>query len=72
MTDAIDNAQQAEQLQRDIALRNQLSVQRNISLTHCIDCADPIPEKRRQMVIGCKRCIDCQQEFELRQKGFRP
>ncbi|WP_439239059.1 MULTISPECIES: TraR/DksA family transcriptional regulator [Lonepinella] len=70
MSDEIDNAQQIEQLQRDIALRNQLSVQKNISLTHCIDCDEPIPEKRQNMVIGCKRCIACQQIFEQRQKGF--
>lgn len=32
------------------------------SLTHCADCEEPIPEKRRVAIPGVKLCIDCQQE----------
>ena len=32
--------------------------------TECIDCGDPIPERRRQAVPGCKRCVDCQELLE--------
>lgn len=32
------------------------------SLTHCAECEEPIPEKRRQAIPGVKLCIDCQQE----------
>lgn len=32
------------------------------SLTHCAECEEPIPEKRRQALPGVKLCIDCQQE----------
>jgi len=32
------------------------------SLTHCADCEEPIPEKRRSALPGVKLCIDCQQE----------
>ena len=32
------------------------------SLSHCAECEEPIPEKRRQAVPGVKLCIDCMQE----------
>ena len=32
-----------------------------VSLAICIDCAEPIPEARRLAVVGCERCIECQQ-----------
>ncbi|XLP78563.1 TraR/DksA C4-type zinc finger protein [Mannheimia haemolytica] len=35
------------------------------------DCGEPIPEKRREMVIGCTRCIECQTIYEHKQKGYR-
>jgi len=34
------------------------------SLTHCLECGDPIPEKRRSAVPGCCRCFYCQKNFE--------
>ena len=32
------------------------------SLTHCAECEESIPEKRRIALPGVKLCIDCQQE----------
>lgn len=32
------------------------------SRTHCAECEEPIPEKRRHALPGVKLCIDCQQE----------
>ncbi|MDF1874021.1 DksA/TraR family C4-type zinc finger protein [Vannielia sp.] len=32
------------------------------SLTHCADCEEPIPRKRRLALPGVKLCIDCQQD----------
>ncbi|MFV0473320.1 MAG: DksA/TraR family C4-type zinc finger protein [Pikeienuella sp.] len=32
------------------------------SLTHCVECEEPIPEKRRKAVPGVRFCIDCQRE----------
>lgn len=32
------------------------------SLTHCAECEEPIPEKRRLAIPGVKLCIDCQQD----------
>lgn len=38
------------------------------SLTHCAECEEPIPEKRRLALPGVKLCLDCQQE---RDSSFR-
>ena len=40
------------------------SLARGESLTHCEDCGEPIPERRRQAVPGCTRCVACQALFE--------
>lgn len=36
-----------------------------LSRLTCLDCDEPIPQKRRDAVAGCLRCIDCQTEYEL-------
>ena len=36
------------------------------SLTHCAECEEPIPEKRRIAIPGVKLCIDCQSERDGR------
>ena len=33
-------------------------------LSHCMDCGEEIPEKRRKAVSGVKYCINCQQFYE--------
>ncbi len=37
------------------------------SLTHCAECEEDIPEKRRIAVPGVKLCLECQQERDGRQ-----
>lgn len=32
------------------------------SLTHCAECEEPIPEKRRMALPGVKLCLECQHE----------
>ena len=32
------------------------------SLSHCAECEEPIPERRRQAIPGVKLCLDCAQE----------
>ncbi|WP_170475619.1 DksA/TraR family C4-type zinc finger protein [Ruegeria arenilitoris] len=32
------------------------------SLSHCADCDEPIPEKRRLALPGVKLCLECQKE----------
>ncbi len=36
------------------------------SLTHCAECEEPIPERRRQALPGVKLCIECQSERDMR------
>ena len=37
------------------------------SLTHCAECDEPIPERRREALPGVKLCVDCQAERDGRQ-----
>ena len=39
------------------------------SLTHCEDCGDMIPQKRREAIPNCTRCIDCQTVVEIHLYG---
>ncbi|WP_443091370.1 TraR/DksA family transcriptional regulator [Basfia succiniciproducens] len=71
MTDMFDRAQVIEEKQREIALKNRFKAVHCESLHECQDCGEPIPEQRRKMVHGCTRCISCQQDYELKMKGFR-
>jgi phage/conjugal plasmid C-4 type zinc finger TraR family protein len=34
------------------------------SLTHCAECGEPIPEKRRELVAGVRHCVECQRELD--------
>jgi phage/conjugal plasmid C-4 type zinc finger TraR family protein len=30
--------------------------------THCVECGDPIPERRRAALPGIRTCVPCQSE----------
>ena len=69
--DQFDRAQQIDQHYRQQALDAQLGKSSQgaaRSRTHCIDCERTIPEGRRKAEPGCLRCVECQQEFEQRQR----
>ena len=36
------------------------------SLTHCAECDEPIPERRRQALPGVKLCVECASERDAR------
>ena len=42
------------------------------SATHCAECDEEIPEKRRTALPGVKRCVQCQsgQDASARSSGF--
>jgi phage/conjugal plasmid C-4 type zinc finger TraR family protein len=40
------------------------------SAINCIDCADEIPLNRRNAIVGCKRCVSCQSDYEQRARGY--
>ncbi|MEM5516768.1 DksA/TraR family C4-type zinc finger protein [Henriciella sp. AS95] len=54
--------EQIEDSIRDELMRIEASRPKGESLTHCVECGEPIPEKRRQLVAGVRLCVDCQQE----------
>ena len=37
------------------------------SLSHCEECDEPIPERRREAIPGVRLCIQCQSEIEKQQ-----
>jgi phage/conjugal plasmid C-4 type zinc finger TraR family protein len=41
------------------------------SLSHCEDCGDPIPERRRDALPGVRTCVPCQTERDA-QPEFSP
>lgn len=65
MTCPFDRAQALEQRQRDQAITAALARARPTgpSLTHCEDCDEEIPERRRALG-GMTRCVPCQSTFE--------
>ncbi|HHT7538902.1 TPA: TraR/DksA family transcriptional regulator [Raoultella planticola] len=74
MPEIIDQANELEELQREAAIARHLINHAAVSATHCSDCGDEIPERRREAVAGCQRCAECQEEEELRskhQKGYK-
>jgi len=58
--DDFDRAQDLEMASRNVLIANQRLNIKAITLSHCQDCGDAIPEQRRA-VKGVTRCIDCQQ-----------
>jgi len=38
------------------------------SLTHCAECDEPIPERRREALPGVKLCVECQGERDAQYK----
>ena len=53
-----------EQHQADMLAKAQRQKTAGISNRFCTNCEEPIPEKRRTAVPGCKLCVSCQQEQE--------
>ncbi|MHA6163577.1 TraR/DksA C4-type zinc finger protein [Pseudomonas sichuanensis] len=60
-----DRAQALEQLRRDLAIAaaRGRGAATGPSLSHCVDCADQIPEARRALG-GKTRCVPCQHLHE--------
>ena len=38
------------------------------SRTHCAECEEPIPERRREALPGVQLCVDCQAERDGRNR----
>lgn len=68
MADVIDTAAEIEELQRNNALSHHRLNRNAVSAEHCIECGDPIDERRRAAVAWCQACASCQEEIELKNK----
>ncbi|EPY5182283.1 TraR/DksA family transcriptional regulator [Klebsiella pneumoniae] len=68
MPEIIDQANELEELQREAAIAKCRINHAAVSATHCRDCGEEIPERRRELVAGCQRCVSCASDIELRLK----
>lgn len=68
MPEIIDQANELAELQREAANAKCRINHAAVSATHCSDCGEEIPDRRRELVAGCQRCADYQEEFEERSK----
>ncbi len=70
MSDVIDQGCRFETQFTEVALANQLArakqTEQRESAQECSECGEPIPQKRREKVPGCKYCTACQ---ELADRG---
>ncbi|HHT7402798.1 TPA: TraR/DksA family transcriptional regulator [Raoultella ornithinolytica] len=71
MPEIIDQANELAERRLEQTIQNMRINHNAVSATHCVDCGDPIPARRRELVAGCQRCADCQEEFEERGKHRR-
>jgi phage/conjugal plasmid C-4 type zinc finger TraR family protein len=53
-------------IQDELARMRQRRGPEGESLSHCADCGEPIPERRRAALPGVKLCIDCASEAQGR------
>ena len=45
---------------RDAVDAARARINRGPSATHCDECGEPIPDKRRELVPGVRKCVECQ------------
>ena len=64
----IDQANELEELQREAAIAKCRINHAAVSATHCRDYGEEIPDRRRELVAGCQRCVSCASDIELRLK----
>lgn len=68
MADVLDEAQRLADLHLADAMaahhRRIDDIHGMHSRINCEDCGERIPEKRRQAVKNCRRCLSCQMDFE--------
>ena len=64
--DGAVNEQIDASIQDELARMRAQQRARGDSLTHCADCDEPIPERRREAIPGVTLCVECQQERDGR------
>lgn len=70
--DEVEIARRNQDVLERMSMAAQLAaIPRGKAATECEDCAEEIPNGRRQAAPGCTRCIRCQQRFERLKKERR-
>lgn len=64
----IDQANELAEQRLQLTIQAHRLNRNAVSAEHCIECGDPIDERRRVAVAGCKTCASCQEEIELKNK----
>ena len=67
----IDQANELAERRLEMTIQNMRINHHVVSATHCRDCGEEIPERRRELVAGCQRCADCQEVEEILKKHRR-
>lgn len=70
--DVFDRAQELEERQRDMALKQQAE-RANLggASSETCACGADIPKARRMALPGVKTCVDCQQRAEIKGRQYR-
>ncbi len=55
MPEIIDQANELAERRLEQTIQNMRINHNAVSATHCVDCGDPIPARRREVVAGCQR-----------------
>lgn len=71
MRDNIDRVVQETQSQLDNQIRKITQAHIATDDIDCIDCGEPIGDKRKQAVPWAVRCVGCQWQFERTHDGGR-
>ena len=71
MADFADRASdtEAEFTARGIEMAR-AAISTGTGLTHCENCGEEIPERRRICVPCCRLCVECQAQAEIENKGI--
>ena len=72
VADIIDMANDRAQIDLDAAIAACVgNVSTKESAIWCEECDAEIPEKRRELIKGCKYCVQCQGMSEQKKKAYR-
>lgn len=73
MPDQFDAAQRVAEQQLDEALadhhRRVKDIRASHGRTHCAECGEEIPVRRREIIPECQLCVECQSDLE--RGGFK-
>ena len=63
-------SEQIDATVNDAVARARSGLSSGPSLSHCAECGDEIPERRRQAVPGVQFCVSCQQAHDEEASTF--